>query len=155
MSIWSSRSRERTNRPGPIVAELAAHRKQGNHLSLQGDAVSLAPNAALMLGMAFHELATNAAKHGAFTTDAGRVEVAWKSDQRSQLLKIIWAERDAPKVERQDQDGFGLKLIERGIADELQGRATFDFSSNGLRCSLEIPLAEVGPPLPGTGTRDH
>jgi two-component system, chemotaxis family, CheB/CheR fusion protein len=138
-----------------LLAELASHRKQGNHLSLQGDAVSLAPNAALMLGMAFHELATNAAQHGAFTTDAGRVEVAWKSDQRSQLLKIIWAERDVPKVERQGQNGFGLKLIERGIADELQGRATFDFSSNGLRCSLEIPLAEVGPPLPGTGTRDH
>ncbi len=139
-----------------LLAELAAHREQGNHLSLEGEAISLGPNAALMLGMVFHELATNAAKHGAFATEAGRVEVAWKSDNGSQLLKIDWAERDVPKVERSRQDGFGLKLIERGVAHELQGRATLDFSSAGLRCSLEIPLAEVQPQLPPSGgTRDR
>ena len=139
-----------------LLAELAVHREQGNHLSLEGEAISLAPNAALTLGMAFHELVTNAAKHGAFATEAGRVEVAWKSDSRSQLLKINWAERDVPKVERSPQDGFGLKLIERGIKHELHGRATFDFGSSGLRCSLEIPLAEAQPPSPSSGgTRDR
>jgi two-component sensor histidine kinase len=138
-----------------LLAEVAVHRER-DHLSLDGEAVSLAPNAALMLGMVFHELATNAAKYGAFTTAAGRVAVAWKSDDRGDLLKITWAERGVPKVERPRQDGFGLALIERGIAHELQGRATFDFGGNGLRCSLEIPLAEVRPPLlPSAGTRDQ
>jgi two-component sensor histidine kinase len=139
-----------------LLAEVAAHRERDDHLSLDGAPVSLAPNAALMLGMVFHELATNAAKYGAFTTAAGRVAVAWKSDGRGDLLKITWAERGVPKVERPRQDGFGLALIERGIAHELQGRATFDFGSNGLHCSLEIPLAEVRPPLlPSAGTRDQ
>jgi two-component sensor histidine kinase len=137
-----------------LTAQLAPHRAQGDHLSLDGKAVSLAPAAAVMLGMVFHELATNAAKQGAFTTASGRVEVAWQSDERRQLLKINWAEHGVPHAARSREDGLGVTLIKRGIAHELQGRATFDFGGKGLRCSMEIPLSEAQPSPPsGPGTR--
>ncbi|HKW54942.1 MAG TPA: chemotaxis protein CheB [Stellaceae bacterium] len=131
-----------------VIAELAPYREQGDHLSLKGEPLMLAPNAALMLGMVFHELATNAAKHGAFTVDSGHVEVTWARAGRGQRLTIEWSERDGPKAERPHQNGFGLTLIERGVAHELQGRATIDFANGGLRCVLDVPLAELQA-LPG------
>jgi len=131
-----------------LTAELAPRRAQGDHLSLDGETVYLTPNAAVMLGMVFHELATNAAKHGAFTTDSGGVAVTWHSDKGRQLLKIDWAEHGVPHAAPSREDGFGLTLIKRGIAHELQGRASFDFGDEGLHCSLEIPLSEVQPSLP-------
>jgi two-component system CheB/CheR fusion protein len=139
-----------------LVTALAPYREPGDHLAIEGAPTSLAPDAAFMLGMAFHELGTNAARHGAFAIGSGRVEVAWKSDSRRQLLKIDWIERGVPKAEHSPRKGFGLTLIERGLAQELQGRATFDFSDGGLHCSLEIPLAEVQhSPPPGARRRDR
>ena len=135
-------------------AALAPYRHQGDRLSLEGEPMFLSPSAALMLGMVFHELATNAAKHGALTIDSGRVDVTWKKDGRGQQLILEWRESDGPRAERPKQNGFGLRLIERGIAHELQGRATIDFGGDGLRCSLDMPLAEVQalpPPARGTG----
>ena len=134
------------------LAEVTPYREKGDHLSLDGGSLILAPNAALILGMVFHELATNAAKHGAFSTDAGRVAIRWKTGGRGQRLNVDWIERGGPKIAR-EKDGFGLALVKRGITHELQGRATIDFKKGGLRCLLDIPLAEVQPPSPGRGTR--
>jgi two-component system CheB/CheR fusion protein len=134
---------------GEIVKTELAPYARDDRVEVAGEPISVPPSAALMLGMVFHELATNAAKHGAFQNHDGKVEVSWKRDGRGgRRLAIQWTERDGPAVAPPGKDGFGLKLIERGLAHELQGRASFDFTSQGLRASLEIPLGETPPPPP-------
>ena len=125
-----------------VTTELALHAGGDHRVELAGEPVSVPPGAALMLGMVFHELATNAAKYGAFKNHEGRVEVRWKRDGGAgRRLAIQWIEHDGPAVPPRG-DGVGLKLIERGLAHELHGRATFDFTNQGLRASLEIPLGD-------------
>jgi two-component system, chemotaxis family, CheB/CheR fusion protein len=129
-----------------VRAELAPFHVGDNRVAVSGDAIVLPPSAALMLCMVFHELAINAAKYGALKNDDGRVEVNWKRDGRGRRLVIDWVERDGPAIEPPKKDGFGLALIQRGLAHELEGRATFDFTDKGLRCSLEIPLRSEAKP---------
>jgi two-component sensor histidine kinase len=113
-------------------------------VTIAGEDVSLEPDAALTLGLALHELATNAAKHGAFTCPAGRVEI------RSQVhaagperrLVLTWSEEGGPVVAGHPQAGFGTTMIERGLAYQLGGSARLEFTPEGLRCRIELPLAD-------------
>lgn len=111
-------------------------------VALSGDKVMLRPRAVLTLAMAVHELVTNAAKYGALSTGGGRIEIAWRSDEKDglRLLQIDWVERGGPKVTAPAQRGFGSKLIESGIASELGGTAKMIFAPEGLRCAIVVPL---------------
>lgn len=91
-------------------------------IALAGDDVDLAPRAALTLAMAFHELATNAAKYGALSVPSGRIDVRWLVEPRldePSMLRLTWTERDGPEVKPPSRNGFGSRLIERGIVHEL------------------------------------
>ncbi|HET8729082.1 MAG TPA: PAS domain-containing protein [Alphaproteobacteria bacterium] len=111
-------------------------------MSLSGRAVVLEPRTVLALGMAFHELATNAAKYGALTTADGRIEISWdiRTSDDGGLLCLRWVETGGPPVGTPDRRGFGSALIERSLAHELDGKATLDFNPDGVRCVMEIPL---------------
>jgi two-component sensor histidine kinase len=127
-----------------VVTALAPYRERGDRVVVSGDKVTLNAPAALLLGMILHELATNAAKHGALSNERGQVEVSWTKSVRTKQISLTWAEKNGPRpAEPGKTKGFGLTLIERGLAHELKGEASFDFRGGGLRCSLDMPLAEI------------
>ncbi len=102
---------------------------------------------ALTLGMAFHELATNAAKHGALSMPAGRVRVSWQeaeADGRAPAPFLEWRESNGPPVRPPERRGFGSRLIQMGIAHELGGEVRLDFDPSGLRCTMNMPLRDTG-----------
>ena len=112
---------------------------------LRGEDVVLRPRAVLTLAMAFHELATNAAKYGALSAPGGRVEIRWQPVRPEGgggrvLLQVEWQEEGGPAVAEPQQRGFGSKLIEGSVAAELGGSARLSFAPEGLRCEMYIPL---------------
>lgn len=131
-----------------VITALAPFRERGERMVVSGEKVILKASAALILAIMLHELTTNAVKYGALSSERGRIEVSWETDLRAKTLSIRWQERDGPKVGKPNRrKGFGMSLIERGMAHELRGNAAFDFRSAGLRCALEMPLAEVTAPV--------
>lgn len=108
---------------------------------LHGSNVRFAPKAALALGIAFNELATNAAKYGALSVDAGTVDIKWtlKATTTGRRLMLVWREEGGPVVVAPTRKGFGTRVIERGLAHELEGQASLDYRKDGLVVTLEIP----------------
>jgi two-component sensor histidine kinase len=116
--------------------------REDNHVRFHvaGPAVHLDPKKALALGMAFHELASNAAKYGAFSNATGTVHVSWTISPDDQQLKLRWEERGGPQVAQPERRGFGLRLIEFGLAREISGQVQLDFRPEGLICSWDMKL---------------
>ncbi|AKM11431.1 histidine kinase [Croceicoccus naphthovorans] len=108
-------------------------------VEMQGPPVDLAPNDALSLGLAIHELATNAAKFGALSVPDGRVEVVWDlvSDN---LVRVRWQESGGPTVPQDRPRGFGTELIEKIVAHELRNPVDLVFEPGGVRCTMLIPV---------------
>jgi two-component sensor histidine kinase len=116
-------------------------------VSVAGPPVRLAPETALALSMAMHELATNAAKHGSLSVPAGRVEVNWRVEPldgaAGKALALEWAEHGGPPVQGPPaRRGFGSRLIERGLPVQLGrgGTVALEFAPEGLRCRIRAPL---------------
>lgn len=109
---------------------------------LTGPEVRLPPKTAIAVALAFHELATNAAKYGALSTDAGRVELAWtvEPEDGHRKLRIDWRERGGPAVTPPSRIGFGTRLIERGLATDLQGSVVLAYPPEGATCTIEARL---------------
>ena len=109
---------------------------------LAGPHIRLRPKLALSLGMAFHELATNASKYGALTVDTGRVDVAWSwVDQEDHpSVQLEWTESGGPPVKPRSHRGFGSRLIENGLAHEVGGSAFLNYGEQGVRCTLRFPV---------------
>jgi PAS domain S-box-containing protein len=113
-------------------------------LVIVGEDVRLSARLAQTLGLALHELTTNAAKYGALSRPGGRVTVTCAIDRRaSGHLRLDWVESGGPEVKPPERQGFGSTLIDRGISHGLDGSATIDYAPKGLRCRIEIPLAGV------------
>ncbi len=107
-----------------------------------GEDVRLAPRAVVALGMALHELTTNAAKYGALSTEAGTVTLRWAIvGAPTPHLRIEWSEAGGPPVTSLPaRRGFGSRLLERGVSAELGGVVAMEFASKGLEALIEIPL---------------
>jgi two-component sensor histidine kinase/PAS domain-containing protein len=113
-----------------------------SRFDVDGPARNLPPQMALSLAMALHELGTNAVKYGALSTPEGRVEIRWSLADGE--LRLVWRERDGPPVTPPTRQGFGSRLIERGLARELNGQVRLDFAPDGLICEISAPLADDG-----------
>ena len=126
-----------------LEATLEPYLSKGN-LALSGPPVVVPPRAALMVCMAVHELATNAAKYGALSTPSGRVDLSWTVDGQSggRSAQLKWAERDGPPVDAPQRRGFGSRLLERGIQAELHGSTAINFLPSGVECEINIPLVD-------------
>jgi two-component sensor histidine kinase len=125
-----------------VEAELAPY-TQGADLavSILGPDVDLAPNDALSLGLAIHELATNASKFGALSALSGKVEITWQMITEG-LARIDWREHGGPPVSEQRHRGFGLDLLEKIVAHELRNPVDIRFAPDGVRCSLIVPVRQ-------------
>src|SRR5579863_5702470 len=107
---------------------------------VEGQPVHLAPKRALALGMAFHELATNAGKYGALSNATGTVSVRWAILADGKTLSFTWEEHGGPPVKPPSHRGFGLRLIEHGMGRELSGSVLLDFRPQGLVCKWDMKL---------------
>jgi PAS domain S-box-containing protein len=124
-----------------IRMTLAPHvAANGNRLVVEGPAVSVGPKIAVTLALVFHELATNAVKHGSLSnSDSGRVHVQWAYGNGAQTqLRIGWTERGGPNVQPPQRIGFGTRLIQRSIEHEIQGRVNTKYDRDGLKCEIEF-----------------
>ena len=97
---------------------------------LAGPDVELSSRIAVPLGMAFHELATNAAKHGALSGPSGRLNVSWRFED-GETLVLHWLERGGPPTEPPTRQGFGSQLLQRVLVMQLGARCDFDYGGAG------------------------
>ena len=124
-----------------IQSELAPY-ATGTNTAIDGPEVTLSAKAGQALSTVLHELATNAAKHGALSVQDGRVCVRWHRGLNGNAgapINIEWQETGGPSVRDPDVSGYGLEVIRDLIPYELGGTADLAFASDGLRCRLEIP----------------
>ena len=112
---------------------------------LAGDEVRVGSKYAVSLLMAFHELATNAAKYGALSNAGGRVSVSWALSQPPQppALTIEWREIGGPPVKTRRRRGFGSRLID-GLAGETSGTVQHNFEREGVVCTITLPVPPAG-----------
>jgi len=122
-----------------IVEDETAPYRSDDNVRIAGPDITLKPKAALSLGMALHELATNAAKYGALC-GRGSVEAAWRVEPAGSEVRLTWVESGGPRVTPPQRSGFGRLLLERVLASDLNGTVALDFRAEGLRCTITFPL---------------
>jgi PAS domain S-box-containing protein len=123
---------------GSLAATLDPDSSQ---IVLEGEPMMLTPDAAQNLGLAFHELATNASKYGALSVPTGRLLVKW--ERLSDGERICWMESGGPPVEPPERRGFGRVLLERLVGVTLNGSVALDFRPDGLVCEIRFPDAGI------------
>lgn len=119
---------------------IASDRRE--RFAIAGDNIRLPPKATLILGVAFYELATNAVNYGALANDAGTIAIQWAVEPTpdGDRLVLHWREKNGPRVAKPSGKGWGSQVIERGLAHELAGSAHLDYQTDGLICTIDIPL---------------
>jgi PAS domain S-box-containing protein len=126
---------------GTLVAEELAPYRAGDKIAFNGPDISLQPATAQGLALALHELATNAAKHGALSSMKGKVGLTWQLQPDALMLQ--WTENGGPRIEAPSTRSFGLRVIAASIEQQLGGKAEFDWNRKGLRCNMSIPRSEL------------
>ena len=118
---------------------------RAERIAITGSNVRVTPRATLVLGIALHELATNAVKYGAFSNDTGSILIAWTIEPAPDGDRLIlhWQEKDGPPVTPPSHKGFGSHVIERGLAHELGGSVDLDYQPGGVICTINIPAPGV------------
>jgi len=126
-----------------IRSELAPYMAdQDSHVELSGPEISLAPNDALSLGLAIHELATNAAKYGALGRETGRIHIHWQLVS-PEVAEVHWREAGGPPVVPPAKRGFGRDLLEKIVAHELRSAVDLQFHPEGVECRLRVPVRRL------------
>ena len=112
-------------------------------VTLNGPEVNLSSQLAVSLGMAVHELTTNAAKYGALSVFGGKVDVAWSVtiEAKRRRLNFDWVESGGPAVSQPTRQGFGSRLMDFVLPGQIQAKANIDYLPGGVRmhCSVPIP----------------
>jgi len=119
----------------------------GTRVTFDGPKLLLNAGAAQSIGLALHELATNAAKYGALSTDAGHVDVSWQLDDDTYTMG--WIERDGPPVRFPERRGFGTTVIESVLKQALGGAVQLDYAPSGLEWHLTCRAADALEGAPG------
>jgi two-component sensor histidine kinase len=125
-----------------IRAELEPY-ASGTNTTVEGPAVHLTPTASHGLAMVFHELATNAAKYGALSQEAGSVSVRWTLPAEripGAMLRIEWEEAGGPEVAVPARKGYGTSVIRDLVTYGHDGRVDLVFAASGVRCTFELPV---------------
>ena len=122
---------------------------RAEHFVIAGKNIRVSPKVTLALGIALHELATNAVKYGAFSNKIGTISITWAIKPLPEGNRIVlrWQESGGPPVTPPSRKGFGSRVIERGLAHELEGAVDLDYRREGLVCTIDFPAP--------TGARDE
>ena len=132
---------------GAIEQAVRPHCPGADRLTLSGKDLALSPKTALAVSLAMHELATNAVKYGAWSGPSGAVALSWSAVRGADAIALTmeWHEHGGPPVAPPARRGFGSKLIERGLAAELNGAVRLAFAPEGVVCSIaaNLPVDEV------------
>ena len=112
----------------------------GTRILLEGEDLTLRPEAAQNIGVALHELSTNAAKYGALSNEEGTVTVMWSivADE-PRFLRLTWQEHGGPPVVAPTRRGFGRVVMDRITGQALDGKSEIRFEPNGVIWSLVAP----------------
>ncbi|WP_241667254.1 PAS domain-containing protein [Muricoccus nepalensis] len=127
---------------GELVPFLNSGRKGGPWVEMDGPTVVLPASAAQPLAMVVHELATNALKYGALSSPNGSVSITWRLEGGPQgILRLLWTERGGPMISvRPQRRGFGSRVLEGTVRDQLGGAVSVNWHEAGLSCELAVPL---------------
>jgi PAS domain S-box-containing protein len=114
----------------------------GERIRMTGPDVELPQRLAVPLGMALHELTTNAAKHGALSVHAGKVDIGWtvRTESGRRTLTIDWVESGGPAVAKTPRRGFGARMLEIVLPGQIQARTRIDYPADGVRVHCAVPL---------------
>jgi PAS domain S-box-containing protein len=131
-----------------VTAELAAHSDSeltSTKIRVAGPPVALPPTAAQALGLALHELTTNAVKYGALAQPTGKLEVTWelKAKKRTAEIALEWRESGVsmPAAGSPKRRGYGSELIERALPYQLSAKTQLEFGPDGVRCAILVPVS--------------
>lgn len=114
----------------------------GTRILMEGEDLLLKPEAAQNIGIALHELSTNAAKYGALSNDTGCVRIVWAMESRSEpMLVMNWCETDGPPVSVPTRKGFGHVVMERITGRALGGTSELRFEPSGVTWTLAVPAS--------------
>jgi PAS domain S-box-containing protein len=132
---------------GDLIRSQLGHHLQGHHppVEMAGPDIVVKPEAAQSLGLALHELATNAVKYGALSTERGRVSVTWRPVQTGDKpgIEIVWVEMGGPPVNAPTHSGFGTLVIDHNLARSLDASVALSYQPDGLRCRIVIPFTQI------------
>jgi PAS domain S-box-containing protein len=122
-----------------VSQELSPYCQEGDaRARIDGPSLLLEPNSAQTIAVTLHELATNAAKYGALSVPTGKVEVEWSRAADGRIV-LRWIETGGPRVKPLTRRGFGMRVMESMIREQLQGEVRFDWRAEGLACEMVIP----------------
>jgi two-component sensor histidine kinase len=99
----------------------------------------------------FHELATNAAKHGSLSVDQGAIEIEWEADERD--MRLQWREAGGPTIKPPEGQGNGAKVVS-GTIQQLGGTIDYDRRPEGLIARLRVPIASLDKETDQSRARD-
>ncbi len=125
-----------------IDGAVTPYRVHPGQLTITGQDLRVSPKPAVVMALAFHELAINALKYGALSAQAGHVDIRWRVDG-GERLNIEWTERGGPPVQRPERRGFGSRIVELALPNELGGEVDVDYRTEGLHCSISSPLSAL------------
>ena len=130
-----------------LVNSQLAHYADPNNsqISIEGEPVVLKPDVAQSLGLALHELATNAVKYGALSLPGGRVSITWRrvGQAKGEGVEFVWAEIGGPAVAPPERRGFGSMVIERSLRRSLEAEVELAFEPEGAQCRIVIPNTQL------------
>ena len=129
-----------------IRTSLAACGVANERSHIEGPEVTLRPQTAVSVALAMHELCTNAIKYGSLSNESGQVAVQWRTYESAAAarLRLEWAERGGPLVVPPSRKGFGSRMIERGLAAELDASVKLEYAPQGVLCVIEALLPDPG-----------
>jgi PAS domain S-box-containing protein len=130
-----------------VEDETVSYSGDGN-VRIEGPDITLTAKRALSLGMAIHELATNAAKYGALSTQTGSVRICWSVLQAENTIALEWIESGGPPLREPRRSGFGSLLLEKILPADIDGATELNFGEFGVRCVISFPFEAVSNLMP-------
>jgi two-component sensor histidine kinase len=134
------------SQPLSAVAEqvLAPYRSSTDkRVVIEGPSIQLQPDTAITFALCLHELATNAAKYGAFSNAEGAVSLTWTWDDTESSVKVVWAESGGPPVTPPTRNGYGTRFVRSAMRGGPGAAVDIQFRTEGLMCTFLIPATKL------------